>query len=405
MRNSLLIVTFLLVLISGSARSQTLMNTAYTFKIDGAPTNTEFQLAYHLGNKQYVKASAKTDENAELTFYEDSVHVGLYMLVFPDKSYFELIINEPSFTITTEFENPKQHLKVIGSRENDAFFDYVSFIGEKRKEAMRLESSTELTREEKSVSGQAIDEAVEFKRNAIIKKMPESLVAKLIRATMEIEVPSPSNDISEQEASREQLVYYREHFFDNIDLSTSALLYTSVLDAKLMTYINQLTVQVPDSLIVAVDELIEKVGGDPELKRYTVMRMLNYFATLNAICMDKVYLHIVEKYYLSGVASWADADQLERMRKSADELRNNICGIQAPPFSLINVDGTTTQLQSIDAKWTVLLLNKANCSNCETTIKELNTYSTEELGDFKILWVSVGGSQEAWSGGGQEVEQ
>jgi len=88
--------------------------------------NSFVSIAFHLGDKQYIKDTISLDETGNGVFSgEESLEQGLYMVVMPDNRYFEVIIpDEQYFSIESERDDFINTLYFDGSDENRYFIDY-----------------------------------------------------------------------------------------------------------------------------------------------------------------------------------------------------------------------------------------------------------------------------------------
>lgn len=83
-------------------------------------------LAFHMGDKQYLKDTLVLDGNGSGTFSgQEELPGGIYMIVLPDRQYFEILVSEDQqFEATCSYEDYFNTLKFTGSSENSAFLDY-----------------------------------------------------------------------------------------------------------------------------------------------------------------------------------------------------------------------------------------------------------------------------------------
>jgi len=119
-----------------------------------------------------------------------------------------------------------------------------------------------------------------------------------VKASREIEVPE--FDMKTDDGKRARYRYLQEHWLDNTDLSDPCLIRTSLINKKVMTYLEKLTPQIPDSIIQSVDVIIEKASGSEETKRNWLSTLLNKYANSKVIGMDAVYVHLIFNYYAKG---------------------------------------------------------------------------------------------------------
>ena len=130
----------------------------------------------------------------------------------------------------------------------------------------------------------------------------------------------------EAEIQKQKWEYYKNHYFDNINLVDSRLLRTPFFYNKVEDYLDKLTVQHPDSIITAVDLLLNKMKPSKEnFKNFTVI-FLNKYAKSKIVGMDAVYVHIVNNYYATGDADWIEQEQLNKILENANTLKPILIG-------------------------------------------------------------------------------
>ena len=65
--------------------------------ISGLQDSTVF-LAYHLGDKQYIKDTIRLDSKGSAVFSgEEALPQGIYMIVLPGKQYFEILMSADQY--------------------------------------------------------------------------------------------------------------------------------------------------------------------------------------------------------------------------------------------------------------------------------------------------------------------
>ena len=130
------IFAVILLTISATALSQLKSGYEIPITISGLKDSTIF-LAYHLGDKQYLKDTIKLDETGHGVIKgKESLPFGIYMIVLPQKNYFEILISEDQqFEIYTSYNDYFKSLKFSGSEENSAFVDYQKKWGEMQQKA------------------------------------------------------------------------------------------------------------------------------------------------------------------------------------------------------------------------------------------------------------------------------
>ncbi len=303
--------------------------------------DTAIYLGNHYGEKQYVRDTVKLDHDGWATFKgSDTLPGGIYLIVLPAKTYFEIIVNEQKFSIETDTIDYVQHMKVTGSVENKLFNDHQRYIIEKTKTTQNIKARIDANKENKdSVAMLKIlisdmDKDVKNYRLKIIADYPKTFMAKIIMAMQEPEVPDPPRDEKGNITdSSFQFRYYKSHYLDYLDFSDDRLLRTPIFQNKIKTYTQQLTVPAPDSIIVSIDTVIEKSRANKEVYKYCVVTLANYYETSNIMGYDKVFVHIAEKYYLTKDAYWVDSTLKAKIHERVAKIKPNILGELAHDLS------------------------------------------------------------------------
>lgn len=383
-----------------SSLSLMAQESAYTIrvKIDNYDNDTCI-LGYHMGKKIYVQDTLTTrNSKGEFVFKGDKpLEGGMYLiLIKPNNIYFDfLVANEEdqkniSLTTKLEGEDLNKNLKVKNSPPNDLFYTYLKFLNDRRAEDVALGKQLEAEKDEaKKKKIQEKRAGIEGKvRNyqlELIKNNPKSLLANLIAAAMPPKVP--------EGLSREQgFYYYKAHFWDNFDWSDERLIRTNAFKNKLENWTENLTFKVPDSTIVAVDYVLQKLkkGGNKKMFRYGAAELLNKYAQTKVICMDAVYVFIGEKYYCNGDDSvdWVDSAQLAKICENVQAIKPLQCGLYAPNIRLKKMDGTPVNLYDVKAKFVALYFWDPDCGNCgKTTDKLVPVYKEYKDKGFEIFGI------------------
>jgi len=119
------IFIFFLAAVSLPSYSQGQTGYDISINISGLGDSTVY-LAYHLGDKQYLKDTIKLDRNGHgIISGKENLQQGIYMIVLPGKKYFEILMSKDQhFAIYCSYRDYFNTLKFNGSEENTAFVEY-----------------------------------------------------------------------------------------------------------------------------------------------------------------------------------------------------------------------------------------------------------------------------------------
>jgi thiol-disulfide isomerase/thioredoxin len=340
--------------------------------------DTVCYLAYHFGDKQYLRDTARVDSKGSFVFDgKETLPGGIYMAVLPDKRYFEFIVSEQFFTLETDTADYVRHMKVTGSEENKVFYNYLQYLFPKGTSADSLKKAFGKAKTKSDTTAireklMAIDkDIIEYRRNAV-KAHPNFLVSKIFNSMEVIEPTQEQKDAAKaRKDSLFEFNYYKAHFFDKIDFKDSFLLRTPILHQKMKEYLTNLTVPTVDSINKSADYLVEKSRANKEVFRYTVIHITTTHETSNLMGADGVFVHMVEKYYMTKQAYWIDTSSLRKISERAMLLKPLLIGKVIPNMVAWDSLKTPIPLHSLKAKYTILYFWDPNCGHCQKETPKL----------------------------------
>ena len=370
--------------------------------IDGLSTDTVY-LAHYYGNKLYYADTAITSATGHVIFPGRSYEkCGKHAIVMPGPKYFEFLAVSEDVVLTTKADDPTRYVKVIKSDENKVFYDYLGFIQKRRS----LAAPYEATLTDSTASADAVDAARAFltamgtevadEQQRILGTHPDKLFAKYLNMIIEPQIPVvPSQIVNKQEL---QYRWYRDHYWDRVDFEDPRLVHDGSFHQILEKYWTRVLPQIPDSMVVEADRLIAKAVGNNEMFKY-----ITHFITFNAessqvMCMDKVFVHMIDEYYAPGKATWLKEEQLTKVMDRAEELRDSQCGNKIPNIILPGLDQDEwLALYDVEAKYTAVIIWESTCGHCKKELpKYKNLYDTWKDKGLEIYAIGNDFDPEPW---------
>lgn len=377
-------------------------------KIKGTKTNDTLYLANYYGDKQYLKDTCIIPANGTIKFDgKETLGKGIYLVVLPGKQYFEVIVSdEQNFSMETDTKDFTQNMKITGSSENEAFYGYLKYVVEKGKAGEELKKKYDDavkndTSKVKSYRDQliAIEKDIMSYRKDFIKNNPNKFVAKVFNSMIEPEIPETPKLASGRPDSTFPYRYYKTHYWDNVDLNEDGLIRTPIFHGKVEKYIKQMIMQVPDTINKEIDNLTAKVKNQKgEIYKYLIWYVTNQYETSQVMGMDAVFVHMAEKYYLTGKAYWINEDTENKIRDRYNTLNPLLMGKFSPTIVLQDTLGKDKMFTSIKSKYTVLFFWDPNCGHCQKEtpkLAELYNKSKEKL-KFEVYAVNTASDIPAW---------
>jgi thiol-disulfide isomerase/thioredoxin len=396
-RNSLYIIAFFLSSITSLNAAEFDYNIK--FKVDGIDKDTAL-FAYNYGDKKFISDSIIFNNGIGTIRGLKEYEPGIYLVVFPSigNLYFELVMNkEASFEMTTSTQDFIQNMVVKNSAENQLFYEDVRFMIDRGKKLEELRQQYEEAdgneglQQEILAKNKEMNVEIKQKRSEFAGRSPKLLYAKLLNLMSEVEVPEAP--LMEDGTPQPNFAYYytRDHYFDKIDFSDPGLIRTPVLLPKIMRFLDDLVVPVPDTIKIWAEIIVEKATVNEDMYRVVLSEILNKYAKSNIMGQEAVYVHLVDKYYGAGRTPWVDEETLTKMKDRANALRPTIIGSKAPDMNVYGLDGSIINLYKATAKnrYTILAFWNSECSHCKKEIPEIKKVLEDSLQGFGVGVFSV----------------
>jgi peroxiredoxin len=127
----------------------------------------------------------------------------------------------------------------------------------------------------------------------------------------------------------------------------------------------------PDSIILKIDEFIEKASkGSPLMYKYALTSLYDKYSKSQIMGYDKILVHIAEKYFLSGKAPWLDEEATKKLKDYIEDIRLTLIGTPASNF--IFKDSNNVDIYFFDlldkADYTILVFWNSDCGHCQKEI-------------------------------------
>ncbi len=346
--------------------------------IDGL-ADTSIYLANYYGNKLYYNDTARVDSKGNFFFDGKPYNeCGKYAIVVNNASRMDIVVDQEEIELEFTPDCRIDAIKVKQSKNNKLFFEYVMFISDKMRSRQPidaiLQDSTKTEDEKKPFREQLAkmnDEVIQYQKD-LVAKNPDLLVSKLIKMSMDIDVPEAPADSSEDGKKLWQYFYYRNHYFDNIDLKDPRMIRDQAYHKLIEKYITQVLPQIPDTMIAEVQRLVTAVGENKDGFKYIVHQFTYNFETAKIMCMDKGFVYMIDNYYAKGLCDWVKEDKVKEMKNSADGKRNCLCGQIAMDIVLPDTNNVWRSMNALNSKYTLLVIWEASCGHCKKEVPKIN---------------------------------
>lgn len=380
-----LILFILLLLVPAFLFGQLKNGYEIDITINGLQDSTVF-MAYHLGDKQYIKDTLKLDRTGHgIVRGHETLPSGIYMIVLPGRKYFEFLISSNQyFSLNCSFSDYFNTLKFTGSEENSAFVDYQRkwIIMQQHASAIskRIQNNKQNSDSLKILGPiqKLQEEKMKSYIKSVIKANEGSFLSTLVKGLLPIDIPEFPVPIGF--ANPDSVIwvrnynYNKNHFFDNIDLMDERLLRTPILYARLDAFFSNVLIQSPDTINREIDKLIKKCSGNYKIFQFVAVYLFNHFRESEIMGHDAVLVKLADDIYLSGKADWVTKEFKDDLRKQIDLIRPNLIGKKAENIVMDSYKGIFVSLFDIEKEFTILYFWEPDCGHCKEATPKLKAY-------------------------------
>lgn len=347
----------------------------------GSYANNTIVLGYYFNGKMLVKDSLMTNNEGIARLQKnEKLDEGIYVVYFPDKTYFDIIVGgDQTFTLhcDTTAQDIVRRAKAEGAPMLTDFLDYQNYLADKHK-AMQdvterykaLAADDETGKTQLRAAYGVLEEEVKTRNEELIgryKSTDDNFLAAFLTGLKEVETPLMEN-LPDSLRQVKRYYHYRNHYLDNIDLTDARMLRTPYVAGKIDKYLTEVVTQHPDTVAQLAIDLIERSKGNRETFQFYVSHIYNLFNNSKIMGMDAALVAIADKYYLSGVADWAEEKFISELRETIDELRYTLINHTAQDIRMESVTGEWYRLSEVRAPYTILVFWEPSCGHCKKEI-------------------------------------
>ena len=396
----LLFVWLLLPVMAGWNRLQ-----AQPYIIQGTIQNAgeeKIYLASYYGDQFTIVDSMESASGFFYFMLGEEVPAGIYRVLFATKEngvlnenrFVEFIFNRENFELVIRggAEGPEPVFQ--NSLENEVYSAFMAYELEYESAIMALYDR--LFRQDAgapdSVTSARYD-ALQRDRNRFMDSLsaryPNLYAVRIMNA---FRSPFTPGSMTHQE----RIDTLKISFFDHARIDDPALLYAPVYNFKLIDYlslfkVDTLTLAEQEvEFITAVDQIMDHVSSEPELREFVVDFLMEGFEMLG---MEQVQLHLADHY----LDETCETDMAELVRERMEGYRLMAPGRTAPDFVVMDVEGSSHRLSMLERPYVLVIFWSSSCIHCRETLPELlEWYRNENDIGLEVVAISIDTSTVAF---------
>lgn len=372
--NRVIYLVFCLLTIH-SAQAQgykvTLQTTSYTSGMA--------YLTYHMGKNLNIADSGIVSEKGLVVFKGDKILPGgIYAIVFPGKRFsLDFFIDKEQSDIRIKADtNELGNATVTGSPENVLFTEYQKVIAKKGMLLQQEKSAYSLSDNKKDsalheANYSRLNQELNDYRNGIITDHPESMMAACLQAMKDPEVPikNPKN----REDSLYNYYYYKARFWEGVSFMDGRIIRTPFFQPKIERYYRDIISQNADSIIADLDYKLLLARSSDEMYKFLLNWSTDEFINPRIMGLDKVYIHLFNKYHSKGLTPWLNEKQMETISRRAYMQMANQIGEPAGALNMLDTEDKPVNLYDVKADFTVVVFWDPTCGHCKEEIPRIDS--------------------------------
>ncbi|MCB9184107.1 MAG: redoxin domain-containing protein [Flavobacteriales bacterium] len=358
-------------------------------RIEGMAKGDTVYLANYYGSKLYYNDTTIVDGRMTATFNDEKGYAaGVYAVVVPGPKYFEMVVNEPVIKLSTRKDDLLPGLLVKQSKENELFIGYIRFLNDRKIEGDALRAQLDAAKEPGARDSlkkrmDELDQRVKQYQRDLVKDHAGTLASSLVKMSMAVELPEPRKADGSLDSAA-AYYQYRDHFWDNFDLTDDRIVHVPVFGNKFEEYISKVVPQIPDTINRLADALIARTGDSKKVYQYMVHNITHKYETSDIMGMDAVFVHMALTYYCPKGqptrVDWMSAGKIDTLCTRARKMAPLTIGRKAPYLALTDTtEERWINYYDLPQDFVVVIFWDPHCGHCKKELPEIHKVYKETL--------------------------
>ncbi|MDB5228384.1 MAG: hypothetical protein JWN78_2577 [Bacteroidota bacterium] len=394
-----------LILLIVPALAFTASPVSIDFEVKGMPDGYG-KIFGVLGTANYLLDSFPTVKEKAHYEKKELVKSGLYYFVLPaNTGFFQLLLDkDQQFVMKTDTSDIVGKMRITGSDDNQLFYENIQYENtfHSRLDSIDAELKKFASDHSKTIFLQAAKDKLLKNRKDYLadlaKNHAPSFFTQFKLAGQNPELQYPKNPDGSLD-SVQQMILYRDSYWNNTSLTDEKLVRTPVIANKLKTYITQLIPQTADSVIKYADRIIEQSKSCPECFKFLVNWIAIHYQKPTFMGADKVLVHIADQYFTDEYATpWFKDNpyELVRIRTKVNDMRPSLVGTIGQNLTCKNLNGEYESLYDLKTPLKILFMFSPDCSHCQEETPHLKALVDRWKGKVDVYALCVDKEDLKW---------
>ena len=350
------------------------------------------------GEKTQAIDSTITDASGNFRFTINNRLPGMYRIQWAKDGSADLIWNQENVKFIATSKNPGDSLQIISSVENKINQAYSKLDRINQSKLQLLMPLVDYYPVRDAFYTSVIHE-LEFTQQAqqqfldsLIRLYPNSFAVRMAKVYQTPFIPAVLD-------KEERLIFLKQHYFDRVDFSDTALLRSMVFVNKAIAYLsfysnNRLTQkQLEAEFIKAVTLMLGAASVNPVIYKFWLDYLVGGFDKFH---FDEVITYIADNF--QDPSSCEDQDRKSALQKKLDTFKKIAIGKISPDMEVPDVKGKPVKLSEIKSEYTLVVFWASTCPHCVAMTPKLRElYDNQQPKRFEVISVSIDTSRADWT--------
>ncbi|MDR1680007.1 MAG: DUF5106 domain-containing protein [Prevotellaceae bacterium] len=402
-------INLFFVLIFSVLFSANAFSAGYQIDVTAAQkAGEDIYLAGYFNGKVYAFDTLKLNDKGKGVFADKkALDEGLYLVYFNANRYYEFMVGaEQHLKVKIDTTKAENGFEISGAPQTDAFVAMGNYMSEKRREQeiliKKLEEAGNDSLRRKAVEKQmeALDDEVIAYQTSVAEANKGKVMGLFIDAMTAPRLPEDlrNGNGNDNDFLMRRYQYSKNHYWDNVNLADRRIWRLNFMTQKLDNFTQKMIFQIPDSIAPEAIKLIEAARPDSVSYQLMTNYLINYSITSKIMGMDKVFVEIARRYYLSGLAPWADSTTIKNIQTEVRKVQYNLIGMKGANLPLQKLDGTKFNLYDVNADFTLAIFYEPSCGHCRETLPKIhNVYEKFKDRSFEVVAVYMLTDKKEWT--------
>jgi peroxiredoxin len=350
------------------------------------------------GEKTKAIDSTTSDANGNFRFILNNRLPGMYRVQWIKEGSVDLVWNHEDVKFITSPKNTEDSLQIITSLENKINLAYSKLDRINQSKLQLLIPVVDFYPVKDAFYASVIRE-FEFTQksqqqflDSLVKLYPNAFAVRVAKVYQTPFIPAGLN-------KDERITLLKQHYFDRVDFSDTALLRSMVFVNKAIAYLSIYSnnrmpqKQLEAEFIKAVTLMLGAASVNPVIYKFWLDYLVGGFDKYH---FDEVITYIADNF--QDPSSCEDQERKSALQKKLDTFKKIAIGKIAPDLVVPDVSGKPVSLKGINSEYTLVLFYATTCPHCVSMtprLKEL--YDKQQSKRFEVMSVSIDTSKNDWT--------